>query len=119
MGVMTIRDNALWVKNIEGDPEIVRRILALPQNAAITLLIEEKPVVFRKMRDGTDGRPTNGLRPDPAFKPFWDNIQSRRGERVSVRLRDSAHAADPYLASISATLSEWDSPEDAEAYDGL
>ncbi len=119
MGMMMIRDNALWVKNIEGDPEIVRRILALPQNAAITLLIEEKPVLFRKMRDGADGRPTNGLRPDPAFKLFWDGMQNRRGERVTVRLNSVAPPADPYLASVSTILSEWDSPEDAKAYDGL
>jgi hypothetical protein len=119
MGMMTIRDNALWAKNVEEDPEIVRRILALPENAAITLIIEGEPVVFRKMRDGSDGRPTNGLRPDAAFKPFWDRMQSRRGERVSVRLCDAMPVTDPYLASISGLLSEWSSPEDAEAYDGL
>lgn len=119
MGMMTIRDNALWAKNVEGDAEIARRILALPQNAAITLLIEDEPVVFRKMRDGSDGRPTNGLRPDSAFKPFWDRMQSRRGERVSVRLSDATPLTDPYLGSISTVLTEWASPEDAEAYDGL
>ena len=27
--------------------------------------------------------------------------------------------ADPYLLSLTATLSEWNSPEDAAAYDGL
>ena len=34
---MIIRDNAVWAKHIEGDPELVRRILALPADAPITL----------------------------------------------------------------------------------
>lgn len=118
MGSMIIRDNALWAKHIENDPEIVRRILALPENTPITLLIDDKPVLFRKMRDGSDGRPTDGLRPDPAFKPFWDEMQERRGGKVEVRLKDTP-PSDAYLASVAVLLSEWDSPEDAEAYDGL
>jgi hypothetical protein len=119
MAHLTIRDNAVWAKHIEGDPEIVRRILALPQNAPITLVIDERPVRFRKMRDGADGRPTPGIRPDPSFKSFWDAMQERRGETVSVRLEGGPPLVDPYLASVQTLLSEWTSPEDAEAYDGL
>ena len=117
MGHLTIRDNALWVKHIEGDPKLVERILALPQNASVTLLIDAKPVRFLKMRDGADGRPTPGLRPDAAFKSYWDAMQERRGEVVS--LEELAAPADPLLASLSTLLSEWNSDEDAEAYDRL
>jgi hypothetical protein len=118
MGHMIIRDNAVWAKHIEADAELTKRILALPQNAPLVLHIDGKPIRFLKMRDGADGRPTPGLRPDPAFKAFWDALQSRRGEVVAVSL-DDAPARDPYLASLSTTLSEWESPEDCEAYDGL
>jgi hypothetical protein len=62
MGRMIIRDDAVWAKHID-DPEIVRRILALPPGAPMTLLVDRNPVRFRKMRDGADGRPTDGLRP--------------------------------------------------------
>jgi hypothetical protein len=118
LAYMTIRDNALWAKHIEGDPRLVLRILTLPQDAALTLRIEGTPVRFRKMRDGSDGRPTPGLRPaDPAAKRFWDAMQDRRGETVRVALDEARE--DPQLASLTALLAEWDSPEDAEAYDRL
>ena len=119
MGRMVIRDNAIWAKHIEGDPEMVRRILSLPQNAPITLIVDGKPALFVKMRDGADGRPTPGLRPDASFKAFWDALQERRGTVVDIALEGQAAVKDPYLASITALLSEWVSPEDAEAYDGL
>jgi hypothetical protein len=117
---MIIRDNALWAKHIEGDARMAERILALPQDAPVTLLIEGAPVRFRKMRDGSDGRPTPGLRPaDPEAKHFWDAMQERRGERITVSLDAGREQDDPMLASLTALLSEWESPEDAEAYDGL
>jgi hypothetical protein len=77
---MTIRDNALWARHIEGDPRVAERILSLPQNAAITLLVDATPVRFRKMRDGADGRPTPGLRPaDAGAKRFWDAMGAGSG----------------------------------------
>lgn len=119
MGRLVIRDNALWTKHIEDDPEIVRRILALQADSPITLIIDGTPVHFRKMRDGADGRPTPGLRPATQSKAFWDDMQLRRGEIVPVRLEGAGPSLDPYLASIEPLLSEWMSPEDAAAYDGL
>lgn len=119
MGRLVIRDNALWAKHIEDDPEIVSRILALPANAPITLWINETAVQFRKMRDGADGRPTPGLRPVHGSKAFWDAMQERRGEVVPVRLDGTPTAGDAYLASLEPLLSEWTSPEDAAAFDDL
>lgn len=115
---MTIRDDAIWARHIEGDPGLVARILALPENAAILLLIEGTPVRFVKMRDGVDGCPTPGLRPgDEAARSFLRALQARRGEQVHVSPADLPEGA--YLASLSALLSEWESPEDAAAYDRL
>ncbi|MGL5362147.1 MAG: hypothetical protein ACRDBH_04660 [Bosea sp. (in: a-proteobacteria)] len=119
MGRMEIRDHAVWMKHIEGDPAIVERLLQLPQNAPIALQVDGKPVLFRKMRDGSDGRPTQGIRPDESFKDYWNTLfQQRRGEIVQLTLNETP-TADPYLASISALLSDWDSPEDNEAYNDL
>jgi hypothetical protein len=118
MGRMIIRDDAVWAKHID-DPEIVRRILALPPGAPMTLLVDRNPVRFRKMRDGADGRPTEGLRPDDDFRDHWQTLQQRRGEEVTVELERPSPAEDPYLTSTAALLTEWNSPEDAKAYDGL
>ena len=119
MSFMTVRDNALGAKHIEGSPKVAARILGMPQDAPILLLIDGTPVRFVKMRDGAAGRPTPGLRPaDSVSKRFWDALQERRGERVRVALPDELpHGPD--LASLSALLSEWDTPEDAAAYDRL
>jgi hypothetical protein len=118
MSYMTIRDDAIWAKHIEGDPALVEQICALPENAMILLLIEGTPVRFVKMRDGSDGRPTAGLRPaDAEARHFWRSLQARRGEQVQVSTAHLPHGT--YLASLSALLSEWESPEDAAAYDRL
>lgn len=117
MATMIIRDDVLWARHIEGDPDLARRIRALPADDAIVLRIEGRPVRFRKMRDGRDGRPTEGVRPDPAFAEFWKALQARRGAMITVE--PETGGVDPYLLSLSATLSEWNSPEDAAAYDEL
>ena len=114
MGRMIIRDDVIWAKHID-DPEIVRRILALPPGAPMTLLVDRNPVRFRK----ADGRPTDGLRPDDEFRDHWRSLQQRRGEEVSIELEGTPSADDPYLKSTTALLTEWSSPEDAKAYDGL
>jgi hypothetical protein len=118
MGRMIIRDDVIWAKHID-DPEIVRRILALPSDAPMTLLVDHNPVRFRKMRDGADGRPTDGLRPDDEFRDHWQSLQQRRGEEVSIELAGGPSGDDPYLKSTAPLLTEWNSPEDAKAYDGL
>lgn len=122
MATMIIRDDALWARHIEGDPEIERRIRALAPDDPIVLKIEGRPMRFRKMRDSgprpTDWLMTDGLLPDPASSPEWRALQKRRGGMVTVELEHGA-AADPYLLSLAATLTEWNSPDDAAAYDGL
>lgn len=119
MGFVTIRDNSLWTKHIEGDAEIVTRILGLPANAPIRLVIDGSELSFRKMRDGTDGRPTAGLRPDQDSRAAWDKLLERRGIKVRLHLPDHPVLIDPYLASLVPLLDEWTSTEDARAYDGL
>jgi hypothetical protein len=119
MGYVTICNHSIWLKHIENAPQIVTKIESLAPNAPITLQIEDKPVIFRKMRDGADGRPTRGIRPDESFKNYWNQLfQRRSGEKVEIKLNE-APIADSYLAAISSLLSEWDSPEDNEAYNDL
>lgn len=116
MSYITVRDDAIWARHVE-DPEVRDRIRTLPENQPLQLLVEGTLVRFVKMRDGKDGRPTDGLRPaDEEAHRFWRAMQARRGERIRVALPE---ASGTLLTSIGALLSEWDSEEDAIAYDRL
>jgi hypothetical protein len=68
------------------------------------------------MRDDKDGRPTKGIKPIGPMKEIWKRLQSRRGELVEVR---EVRTADTYLSALRGTLSEWNSPEDEEAFRDL
>lgn len=117
MSYITVRDDAIWARHVE-DPDVAARIRELLPNETLLLVVEGTPVRFAKMRDGKDGRPTQGVKPaDEEARRFWHAMQSRRGERVRLSL--GAPADHAYLASLSALLTEWESEEDAAAYDGL
>lgn len=118
MAQMIISDHTIWLKHIEND-RIVGKLAGLRPNAPISLKIDGKPVLFRKMRDGGDGRPTPGIRPDEAFKDYWNSLyRERRGEAVEIELNEKS-LTGPYLAAVSELMTEWASKEDAEAYDDL
>jgi hypothetical protein len=68
------------------------------------------------MRNGKDGRSTTGIKPIGPMKEIWRRFQTRRGEVVEVR---EVRTADAYLAALTDTLSEWNSPEDEEAFRDL
>jgi hypothetical protein len=50
------------------------------------------------------------------MKGVWKRFQLRRGEVVKIR---DVKPVDPYLAAVSETLTEWNSPEDDEAFRDL
>jgi hypothetical protein len=119
MGFIRILDNSIWAKHVEEDDRLADQILALSDDAPIVLNIDGKPSLFRKMRTGKDGRSVSGVRPDTAFKDYWNTLYSeRRGERVTIELGEQT-PSDPYLASIAALLSEWERPADNAAYNDL
>jgi hypothetical protein len=112
MATMVIRDDALWIKHIEGDAAFRSRLMALRQDASISLVVAGRRTRWLKMRDGRDGRPTQGLRPAPESFEFWKDMQSRRGEMVSITAADE----NTHLKALATTLSEWDDPADEAAY---
>ena len=69
-----------------------------------------------KAKTGKDGRPTTAVKPVGPMREIWKRFQARRGEVVAIR---EARTADSYLKALSGTLSEWDSPEDNEAFRDL
>jgi hypothetical protein len=119
MPTMIISDHTIWTKHIENGENLVRRLSSLEANAPIRLRIDGKPVLFRKMRNGADGRPTPGVRPDEAFKDFWNDLyRNRRGQRIDVE-PDEGPQPNSYLAAVSELMAEWHSPQDEEAYRDL
>ena len=117
MGLLMIRDDAIWTKHIQG-ADIVDRILSLEAHSSIVLEVDGRNLVFEKMSDGRDGRPTPGLRAHASSRLEWRKFQERRGEIVTVHLPDGGTDRS-YLASLGSLFTEWDSAEDSAAYDGL
>jgi len=116
MGYLTIRDDILWAKQIQGDSELRERIAKLPAGATIDLEIDGIVGHWEKAKVGKDGRPTIALKPVGPMREIWKRFQARRGEIVKVR---ETRTADSYLDALTGTLSEWDSPEDNEAFRDL
>jgi hypothetical protein len=115
MAYLQIRDDAIWIKQIDGDEGLRKRILAMPQGNVIELEVDGVPGQWEKMRDGRDGRTTHGLKPIGPMREIWRKMQTNRGSVVPIR----AVVADSYLESLRPLLSEWDSPEDDEAFRDL
>jgi hypothetical protein len=116
---VTVRDNALWLRHIAGAADLQHRLGQIPANARIALKIDGKRIVFRRMRNGSDGRPTFGLRPDEDYRALWAEIyEKKRGEALSIE-EDFVSEIDPYLTGLEPILSEWMTQEDSEAFDDL
>ncbi len=116
MGQLKITDDMIWAKQIEDDPSLKERVLNLSPGALIELEVGGVCGRWAKANAGRDGRPTNAIKPVGIMKDVWKDFQSRRGEYVSVR---QTQLADTYLSSLNTTLSEWNSPEDEEAFRDL
>ena len=116
MAYVEIRDDTMWVKQIEGGRALKERIGTLVPGEVIELEVDGIVGRWEKMRSGKDGRPTMGIKPIGPMKEIWKQFQSRRGEVVEVR---EVKTADAYLAALSDTMTEWSSPEDEEAFRDL
>ena len=117
MATLILRDDVLRARHVEDDPDLARVIRALPPDQPLVLRVEGKPLRFRKIVDTATGQPTDSVRPEPADAEIWHDLQSRRGSMITVE--PERPMPDPYLLSLSATLTEWNSSDDAAAYDGL
>lgn len=116
MAYVKIRDDSLWASHIEGDNVLRERILKLPAGASIDLEVDGIAGQWEKAKTGKDGRPTTAIKPVGPMREIWKRFQARRGEIVAIR---ETRTADSYLKALSGTLSEWNSPEDDEAFRDL
>ena len=116
MSHVEIRDDAIWATQIEGGKALKQKILSLSEGEVIELEVDGIVGRWEKMRDGRDGRATNGIKPVGPMKEIWKRFQARRGDVVEVR---QVQTADTFLAALSDTMSEWNSLEDEEAFRDL
>lgn len=116
MATLRVNDDAIWLKNIEGDPRLQARIRAMRPGDVVDLEVDGIVGRWERMRDGRDGRPTFGIKPIAEMRQVWARLARQRGKVVPVR---EVVTADSYLAALAPTLSEWDSPADDEAYRDL
>lgn len=117
MAKVRINDEAIWLKHIEGDAALEKRIRAMSEGELLDLEVNGVVGRWQRMRDGRDGRPTLGIRPVAEMKDVWARFRRETtGRLVEVR---EVTTADSYLTSLTPLLSEWDSPEDELAYRDL
>jgi peptide subunit release factor 1 (eRF1) len=84
MAMVEVRDHALWIKHIHGDDDLVSKLSQMPAGALIELVVEDLRGHWKKMDNGKDGRPTNGLRAIGSARDHWHALQDERGKLVQV-----------------------------------
>jgi len=87
MATTTVSDYVIWAKHIHDDVELQARIHDMWAGQTIQLEVDGVRGTWRKMDDGSDGRPTPGIRPIGAAQEVWRYLfKRRRGEVVTVRV---------------------------------
>jgi hypothetical protein len=116
MGKVAIRDNSIWLKHVEGDAALKKRLSDLAPGETIDLEVDGIVGRWERMKVGKDGRTTDGIKPIAEMREVWARLQRNRGRIVDIR---EVTTADSYLSALTPLLSEWDSPEDEAAYRDL
>lgn len=97
MSYVEIRDHALWLKHIHGNEELKSELMSLNAGELVELEIDGFHGMWKKMDDGKDGRPTQGIKAIGKAREHWHSLQSARGELVTIRKT----ASRPTLTAIS------------------
>ncbi len=113
---VSIQDHAIWFKHLPGR-DLLDRLGELPPEGEVMVEVDGVAGVWRRMKRGKDGRLPDAIIPVGPMKDIWNKwFRTRRGDVVPLRL---LNRADDYLASSSLLFSEWNSPEDEEAFRDL
>jgi len=91
MATTTVADYVIWAKHVHGDRGLAEKILSMRAGETVELEVDGRAGLWRKMDDGADGRPTQGVRPVGAARLVWrDLFTARRGETVELRVTPTA-----------------------------
>jgi hypothetical protein len=113
---LPIEDTAIWIRHVK-DVKLRRRLEALQEDDSIHLLADGVVGRWTRMKRGRDGRPTFGIKPQGEMRAIWNKwFRERKGDEIVVQ---EVQLADDYLQEGSLLFSEWESPEDEEAFRDL
>lgn len=115
--LIEITDDVIWAKHLRCSPALYSAVTKLGDEETINLSVNGIVGKWAKMRTGSDGRPTFGIKPVGAMATVWKRLQEKRGEKVRVTWPDDEEAAWWRLADL--TFEEWYSAEDEEAFGDL
>ncbi len=115
--LLEIRDDVIWAKHLKGDPSLYRKVVSLEEGQSIRLNVDGIVGTWAKMNTGSDGRPTQGIKPLGAMASVWARLQKRRGDKIQVKWPDDEE--DALLLLADATFDEWYTAEDEEAFGEL
>lgn len=117
MGQIKIRDSNIWAKHIEDDPQLKNKLLKLAPGQTIDLEVGGVAGRWARANNGKDGRVTEAIKPVGTMKEVWKRFYSTRKD-MFVTIRET-QLADSYLAAVGDLMTEWNSPEDEEAFRDL
>jgi len=115
--LIEIKDNVIWAKHLKSSPALYKAVLGLAEDEKILLSVDGITGSWAKMRTGSDGRPTHGIKPIGAMATVWARLQARRGQKIMVRWPGDED--DALLRLADSTFEEWYSAEDEEAFGEL
>lgn len=110
MAQVQVRDRVIWIKHIHGQPKLASRLEALPAGSTVRLRVNGISGLWEKMRDGSNGAATPGLRPVGDVQTFWTELfNKRRGELVDLTIesQDLPEAGGASSASESEREAAW------------
>jgi hypothetical protein len=114
--MLSIEDTTIWISHVR-DAKLRRRLEEMKEDDTIHLVADGVVGRWVKMKSGRDGRPTRGIKPDGEMKTIWNDwFRDRKGKQIVVQ---EVQLADDYLKEGSLLFSEWESPEDEEAFRDL
>ena len=116
MATVAVRDDAIWIKHIEDGKPLQERLCKLRAGQTLHLEVDGIVGTWERMQDGSDGRPTLGIKPVAEMRTVWARMRQESGRIVPIR---EVVMATSYLEAVAATLTEWNSAEDEAAYADL
>ena len=87
MSFVQVRDHALWVDDIHGNRPLQERIRAMKEGELIELRVEGVAGTWRRLKDGTGGRDSPGLKAVGHAQSKWHELRDeRRGGIATVQV---------------------------------
>jgi hypothetical protein len=88
MAYVEVRDYALWPKHIHGDDELKTNLLRLHQGQLIELEVDGFCGVWKRMKQGKNPKPTEGLKAIGNAREHWHQLfRKRPGDLVPIIFR--------------------------------